>query len=387
MDINRLADMAQEFVVSTSRIVGGRTINIMDTNGIIVASSSPERIGTFHQGAYEVVQTREMVQIRPEDLKNYPGAREGCNMPIYYKTKLVGVVGIYGEPEDVIETANLLKLYVTQFFKQNAINIRKRSELEIRKQLLNMLTSSLDFSEEECRSLGDSISVYLSMPCRVYIINETSDDNKLKKLKKLEHLLEALHIARVLDNTVDVYGIKDSHLVVVHSSSEKYSNDKYIEKVYRICEKELESKVEMVVGLQCKNYDEIASSYQNLNLFCRGKAGLYKLDDPSCKEKYLIHYLSMDYGNKFIKELYNNLLEGLGESGFHNAMITIETYYNCNHSINKASAKLHIHKNTLLYRLKRIYGLTRLEKEGDFTQELLLKLVLDYYKYLENLDV
>lgn len=232
---------------------------IMDTNGIIIASSSPERIRTFHQGAYKVVQTKEIVQIRPEDLKSYPGAREGYNVPIYYKSKLVGVVGIYGEPEDVIETANLLKLYVTQFFEQNAINIHKRSKLEIRKQFLNMLTSTLDFSEEEYRSVGDSISVYLSMPCRVYIINETSDDNKLKKLKKLEHLLEALHIARILDNTVDVYGIKDSHLVVIHSSSEKYSNDKYIEKVYRICKEELESKVEMVVGLQCNNYDEIAS--------------------------------------------------------------------------------------------------------------------------------
>lgn len=36
----------------------------------------------------------------------------------------------------------------------------------------------------------------------------------------------------------------------------------------------------------------------------------------------------MDYGNKFIKELYNNLLDGLGESGFHNAMLKLRHIIN-----------------------------------------------------------
>ena len=57
--------------------MGGRTINIMDREGIIIASTEKERIGTFHQGAAEVIATGKPVLIETKDLPRYPGAREG----------------------------------------------------------------------------------------------------------------------------------------------------------------------------------------------------------------------------------------------------------------------------------------------------------------------
>ena len=45
------SSMAQDFVEATSSLVGGRTINIMDREGTIIASTEKERIGTFHQWA------------------------------------------------------------------------------------------------------------------------------------------------------------------------------------------------------------------------------------------------------------------------------------------------------------------------------------------------
>ena len=42
------AGYAQDFVEATSKLVKGRTINIMDRRGCIVASTEKERIGTFH---------------------------------------------------------------------------------------------------------------------------------------------------------------------------------------------------------------------------------------------------------------------------------------------------------------------------------------------------
>jgi carbohydrate diacid regulator len=385
MDITRLAEMAQDFVVSTSHIVGNRTINIMDTQGIIIASSNPNRIGTFHQGAYEAIQTKKTVQIKTTDLQRYPGALEGCNMPIYYKRKLVGVVGIYGEPEDVLDTANLLKVYVTQFFEQNTINLRNRSESEIRKQLLNILISPIEFSKEDRLSLSDSISVNLEMPCKIYIINLTNNMSKLKKIRKLEHLSEGFLLAGLLDLEKDIFGIKDDHLVIIHSKTGiQNDTETYAKKLFDCCLNELETDPELIVGVQCNAINEISVSYAQIILLCSGVSGMYFLDDPFCKEKYLIHYLAIGKGKQFAKEYYRKLLEGLGKSGLADAMLTITAYYDCAGSITKASAQLHIHKNTLLYRLKRIYTLAGLECADEFTQELLLKLVLDYHKYIES---
>lgn len=43
------SNLAQDFVEATSALVGGRTINIMDRNAIIIASTEKGRIGSFHQ--------------------------------------------------------------------------------------------------------------------------------------------------------------------------------------------------------------------------------------------------------------------------------------------------------------------------------------------------
>ena len=110
--------MAQDFVEATSALVGHRTINIMDTNAIIIASTEKNRIGTFHQGAAEVLATGKPVLVRKENLAAYPGAREGYNMPIYLEDEMIGVVGMFGDEAEVRDTANLLCVYVSQQFAQ-----------------------------------------------------------------------------------------------------------------------------------------------------------------------------------------------------------------------------------------------------------------------------
>ena len=72
--MNEFAKLAQDFVEATSLLVGQRTINIMDQKGVIIASTEKHRIGDFHQGAAEVLETGKPVLIKKEDLyRMYPG--------------------------------------------------------------------------------------------------------------------------------------------------------------------------------------------------------------------------------------------------------------------------------------------------------------------------
>lgn len=43
-----LEELAKELVEVTSALVSGKIINIMNTSGIIVASSEHERVGSYH---------------------------------------------------------------------------------------------------------------------------------------------------------------------------------------------------------------------------------------------------------------------------------------------------------------------------------------------------
>lgn len=77
------SSMAQDFVEATSSLVGGRTINIMDREGTIIASTEQERIGTFHQGAAEVIATGKPVLIETKDLPGIPEQRRAITCPSF----------------------------------------------------------------------------------------------------------------------------------------------------------------------------------------------------------------------------------------------------------------------------------------------------------------
>ena len=82
-------------------------INIMNERGIIVASLTRERLGTFHEIAMQIIQgdQDEIVVYKDED---YIGTREGVNVAFSYKNKKIGVIGITGDPEKVRPIAMIL---------------------------------------------------------------------------------------------------------------------------------------------------------------------------------------------------------------------------------------------------------------------------------------
>ena len=138
---SELSRIAQDIVDATSIFVRTRTINIMDTEGIIIASSDHSRIGTWHAGAAEAIKTGKTVEIKPEEVSRYAGAKQGINSPVVQDGAIVGVVGIYGVPDEVRDTAALLSVCVGLYLKQADRTERKGQRRENRRILYELLLS------------------------------------------------------------------------------------------------------------------------------------------------------------------------------------------------------------------------------------------------------
>ena len=87
-------------------------INIMNENGIIIASRDPRRIGTFHEVAYRIVTGSEEFVVTTKE-GDYPGVLPGINQVIMLDGKREGVVGITGNPDDVRPIALITKMAVS----------------------------------------------------------------------------------------------------------------------------------------------------------------------------------------------------------------------------------------------------------------------------------
>ena len=104
-----LHEIAQKIVDATMEVIDNRNVNIMDRDGMIIASGEKNRINTYHKGADDVIKSGKIIEIYPEEVPEYPGAKEGVNLPIQVGDKTVGVVGVYGHPNEVRIIANLVK--------------------------------------------------------------------------------------------------------------------------------------------------------------------------------------------------------------------------------------------------------------------------------------
>ncbi len=92
--------VASEFVEKAMKMIN-LNVNVMDSQGKIIASGDKGRIGTLHEGAVLAINRKDIILVTKDDVKNLQGTKEGINIPIYCRGVLVGVLGITGNQEKI----------------------------------------------------------------------------------------------------------------------------------------------------------------------------------------------------------------------------------------------------------------------------------------------
>ena len=169
-----LEELAEDLVSATSGLLDGRIINIMNPDGIIIASTQQERIGTFHKGARDAAVSGKPVSIRPDQIQEYSGAREGYNMPLRVGGNIIGVVGIYGEPSEIRYLAHLVEVYTEKYYQLEALMRPQYAQGALKSILLSKLLEGSAKSIAQSTPLpsaqkpiapGYSVSKKASMSC------------------------------------------------------------------------------------------------------------------------------------------------------------------------------------------------------------------------------
>ncbi|WP_166784801.1 sugar diacid recognition domain-containing protein [Cryobacterium sp. TMT2-14] len=100
-------------------------VNIFDADGVIIASGDPARLGQVHQGALLALKTRESVEIAVDD----GDTKTGINLPFAVDGELIGVVGITGPLTEVRPLARLVRTTVSLLVQQNLAFTRQRNQV------------------------------------------------------------------------------------------------------------------------------------------------------------------------------------------------------------------------------------------------------------------
>lgn len=94
-------------------------INMMDENGYIIASGNPKRINTLHLGALDAIKQKKALPMAHSYGEH---GQPGINMPVIHHHQIIGVIGITGDPEKVTPLATLLKTATELLISQSELN-------------------------------------------------------------------------------------------------------------------------------------------------------------------------------------------------------------------------------------------------------------------------
>ena len=374
--MSEFAKLAQDFVEATSLLVGQRTINIMDQKGIIIASTEKHRIGDFHQGAAEVLETGKPVLIKIEDLPRYPGTKEGYNMPIFLNDEIIGVVGIFGCEEEVQSIANLLRVYVTQSFSQFQMTQKQNLEAELRNQLLRLLLFGGESQKEMIAKLCGMLNLQLEYPIRIVLLYERARERNMKHLLDYSQLIQNLIWKNVLDRRRDVFGIQNADYVILLGGGESP------EMLHEI---EAEDVWNAAVSSPCRNLEEISAGMREVSVLRNRKGGtIQNLEEHSCRMQYLLGSMTVQEGARTAARMLRRLKEQHGENQAEQLLRTARVYYECGGSVARAAEQLNLHKNTLLYRMKQLYQTFEMEQDSAFVREFFIRMLLEYRNMPES---
>ncbi len=389
---------AQNIVEKTIKILG-RNINIMNSLGIIVGSGDKKRIDTYHQGAAEIIKTGEAMEITTEQANGLEGAKPGVNLPIFLNERIVGVVGITGEPEEVRPFGQLLKISVETMLKQFYLSEQLRMEQNAKELYISdILNGNFQEGIEMFITKGEVLGYNMSLPRIALVIKihdfDGSQNRDTMKLEDKIELVEQKRREKIL-NCIKIAFNNPQHMISYSGSSTyvvlfviKKGNIGIVKKQLREIVKVFREKVERystnyrigvgsyypeLAGLR-RSYKEAIKSIQILDKMPVDE----KLPELVFASDMSLEMMLANTPEETIRIYKSQVFAKDGAEDFLNntkLIKTLNAYFLSNLNISRTAEELKVTRNTVSGRLDKIKRLTGLEP-SNFNDAVKLKVLL-----------
>lgn len=322
-------------IVDTVKDVCGQNINFIDENGKIIASTDEERIGMFHEVGRRVVLEGTTMEVEQDG----KGARKGVNFPIFHNGKAIAAIGISGEPEEVRKYAYLTQKISALLLREREISRKERNQRDRLNYFLRTLI------------LGETV--------KTDILEEFLKEYRLDRNMKFHTVLIEINSAKNPDNLMRLE--KSILTAFENCGSDLYTFNYPNEYVLLLKEESCKRKWPVFERLaeECGNFLRIGmgngqplteqhQSYETAKLAVRSLDGHSSL---AMYDRLDIELLLGSVPEPVRISYIRKTIDGLSVEDRE----LLRVYFEEERSLSGAGRRLNLHKNTLQYRLDRIY--------------------------------
>ncbi len=368
-----LPSLAEKIVKEVRKLID-EDIIIVDMSGIIIASTDPNRLEKFHEGALLAIKERKNFIITNEMEKALKGVKAGINLPVFFQKKAVGVIGITGEPKKVSPYGELLKKMTELLIQENYYIEQMEWNSRVLEAFVFDWLQNKDWSTE-FYDRAALLEIDIQLDRQVVLgsfdslspITERTIWDQLQQRNRSEQ--RNIYIRWGNDRFLILYPRQEKN-TILHS----------LQKTKTQMETDFNVKVSFGVG-KCVQARQVKESFLQAEraLSVARKTSSILFDDD-LKLEMLLQEVKEETRKDFVKRTIGLLLS-------EDALLeTLHMFIAENQSLKSTSDMLHIHVNTLHYRLKKIEELTSLNPR-QFQHLVILYLgLLSLDEYTKNED-
>ncbi|MGL6201653.1 MAG: CdaR family transcriptional regulator [Lachnospiraceae bacterium] len=303
-------------------------INLINQDGIIISSTNPKRIGTFHQAGAESIRSGQPVIVTADNTKE--GTQRGINYPIFLEDAPIAAVGITGNPDELHQFGFLITKITEVFLKEQQLNEEMISE----SRALHYVISSLIHGDTKNHKRIESLMTQ-------YGLDPTGEFAAFSAKLTDPALEQSLRFYfSGLNCRLSLYSYPNEYIVIFDQKglADFSPNDftaRYAGKLH--------------AGLGAFGpLNRLDHSYTNAKI-ARKHAENRSLAFIN-SENITIELVLENLPEEIRKMYAEHILKQLTDKELH----ILKIYFSCNLSLKAAAEALFIHKNTLQYQLDRI---------------------------------
>ena len=374
-----LTETAQKVVDATQSIIGEDVI-ITNEKGIIIGSSDKSRLGTLHATSLPVMKFNRVETCDPEKALRKK-VKPGVALPIIYAGKVVGSIGIAGDPEEVIKYAHLVRKEAEIFLREKNLlansHLRERALHNLIQEIISFHPAEMD--ESLLITQAGGLGYDLRLP-RIAILIDISRFRDLAAEIRDKASSQEIH-----DTEVHIESFKMSILNNIRSVFSNPQNiissfgaDKYL--VIRALHPRNNSHKDIRGDLQleCR---KMLSTLEDRNINAAIGIGRIAIVPPCLADSYYTAWRALHLGKKLsqnsciydyrelmVEDLLSTLntqkcklfvkqqlVDSLSElPNWPDLRKTFLTWMKDPFNPGEVAKKLNIHRNTLSYRLEKI---------------------------------
>ena len=348
-------------IIHQMRDVVGRTIGVIDENGIVIASSDLGKIGESKQRIKEELTYSQESMVYDGYTYRFVGAQERSDAIVFvegddtHASKMCQLISI--------SLGNIKSLYDEKYDKGSFVkNILLDNILP---SDIYVKSNELHFSSEEPRAV---------------IVIKFLNSGSFVPYEVISNM--------VADKTKDyVISISEQDIVIVKEVTRATTGEElegFANEILASAASEYSAKLNIGISSVVDNLKDLAKAYKEAKISLEvGK--VFDIEKPILSYENLgigrlVYQLPTTLCEIFLQEVFK---KGSLNSLDRETLMTVQSFFENNLNVSETSRKLFVHRNTLVYRLEKIRKLTGLDLR-EFDHAVTFKVALMVKKYLTS---